>query len=161
MLVFIEKNPFRAKNQTLRSYQSRGNSRQWCNYRFEPGWENVAEGGPLAKTLKKSWKIIVNQHVNVYNETRNHQKTLQKTQKATTYWKPREHLMPKYNLSGARFLHLAGQEAGSHPCSPVSYAADSRSTTSLGLITSRGLFWLQMNATDGGMRHWNFSLLSF
>jgi len=35
--------------------------------------------------------MVVNPDMGVYTKKRNHRKTLRKTQKTTTYWKPKEY----------------------------------------------------------------------
>jgi len=49
-------------------------------------------------------------------------KNFRKTQKTTTYWKPKKYWISKYKQMGAQFLHLSCQEGGSHPCTSVSHA---------------------------------------
>ena len=66
--------------------------------------------------------MIVNPDVDAYNEARNHRKTLRKSQKATTYWKPTN--IQYWNISwvGAHFSNLTFSWGGGlHTCFPVSY----------------------------------------
>ena len=77
--------------------------------------ENLAEGSPLANTLKKVEKSTeVNPDVEGYTKARNHRKTIRKMQKGNNLLNTKR--IPKYNLGGVRFLHLACQGGGSHPC---------------------------------------------
>jgi len=54
--------------------------------RFKPG-KNLAERSPLANTQKET---IPNPVLNGYTKTRNHRKTLRKTQKNNNLLKPKE-----------------------------------------------------------------------
>jgi len=68
---------------------------QWRRYR---GFSQRLETQLKGPTLRKKREMKVNTDVDFYTKTRNHCKTLWKTQK--NYWKSKEYLIPKYKPSG-------------------------------------------------------------
>ena len=67
---------------------------------------------PIGQHSENNWEIIANPALNSYTKTRNHRKTLRKTQKTTIYWTQKNSKHQNKSYVGARFLHLAWQGGG-------------------------------------------------